>query len=228
MAVWLGISGPIASGKSTLATLLFMNIKGKVAVIPFAKALKDLVYNVQLRLIDPKNGMPSNRSLHYEHAVQYVYDFLTKHDRFVSIGGASHASEQIVDTIARVKDYRAVLQIVGTDIVRAQIRPEFWVNIVRRQLPLYDVVISDDVRFMNEAYAVHTHIRIDVSNEREKYAERLKQAVEEKGHGLPNHPSEHDLSDTADIYIPMSYSIIEVRRAIKQRHPEIVFDDVIY
>jgi hypothetical protein len=49
---------------------------------------------------------------------------------------------------------RFAMQTLGTEWGRA-IHPDFWVSLWRREALKYDLVVVDDCRFINEAWAIH-------------------------------------------------------------------------
>ena len=225
MTIWIGISGPPASGKSALAVNLLLSIKNGAAIIPFDKALKDLVYGVRLRLFDPEYGGISKSLQRYGNAVHYVYNFLVQNERSATVATISRASEKIVATVAHIEDQQKVLQVVREDIIREDVNSMFWVNVVKRQLPRYNVVISDDVRFLNDVSFLSLHLHIDVSCEKERYVNRLINTVGDISRKTLKSFYDRGLAEAANIRIPMSYDIVEVKRAIKRLRPSLVFDE---
>lgn len=154
----VGIAGPIGSGKTYLATKLAKELP-RTVVISFATALKDIC-SVQLKYRESEwyrevmgrymLYMHPNPGAMAERTVAAFYQF--PHDGIKN---------------------RTLLQHVGTDVVRAD-DPDFWVKCVRMLAVQADAeyVISDDVRFTNEALAVKPLIEIRGSYDHPHAADR--------------------------------------------------------
>jgi hypothetical protein len=56
----------------------------------------------------------------------------------------------------KVPEVRRILQVLGTEVIRAR-DPEFWLRALDRRLPFLGAVAVADVRFDNEAQWVHAH-----------------------------------------------------------------------
>jgi len=106
---------------------------------------------------------------------------------------------------------RALLQHVGTDVVRRQ-DPNYWVNFMKSVLTLFqgewDYVIIDDVRFKNEIEGLEDSFDvISLRVNRPNYENRL---TEEQR----NHPSETELDDYNFNYIMYNPGDITIRDGI--------------
>lgn len=100
----IGLSGPMCSGKSTIARAIF-NCTQDVTLKPMAGPLKHVAS------IMGWDGKKDARG-------------------------------------------RRLLQTLGTQVGR-RYNPDLWVNLWKQDLPSEGVVIVDDVRFINEADAIH-------------------------------------------------------------------------
>ena len=127
----VGITGYAGSGKSTVANYL-VEAHGYTR-LSFAGPLKKM-----LRTLDPylvsDNGFVTDRLSAVLHD---VYD-----------------DELAVKEGPYGKEYRRLLQVLGTDCIRA-IDPDFWVKAAVAQMTDEDgLYVFDDVRFPNEAQVI--------------------------------------------------------------------------
>lgn len=127
----LGLTGFAGSGKSTVANYL-VEAHGFTR-LSFAAPLKKM-----LRTLDPLIGGQYGES----HRLSELFEV---HD------------EAYIKTIPQWgTEYRRLLQVLGTDCIRA-VDPDFWVKAAVAQMT-QDVTgkyVFDDVRFPNEASAVY-------------------------------------------------------------------------
>lgn len=186
----VGISGPIASGKTTLATKLSHNLNGEVG--SFASNLKQLC------------------SLQQEQADFWrVYDLLR--DWHICKEDAGDLTDQVFDaficypTIDGIKN-RRLLQVVGTDIFRAY-KENFWIDLFLQQNKNKPLVFVDDVRFDNEVDILDFHIRID-TNKFPLYYEINKSHFSLTYFG--QHSSENGITKPANYIIDVGFTDIEV------------------
>jgi hypothetical protein len=155
MTYFVGISGAIASGKSVLANEIRRRLAVwdvKAEVVPFAHGLK---YLASLEHHEDAYNLARVyfQSLGYPHVDRYVADLFTAFSLYPSKAGQKN---------------RRLLQYIGTELGREKIHQDIWINALRlsvEQLPYPpDVVLVDDLRFVNESYFVDLHITIDTTS----------------------------------------------------------------
>lgn len=181
MTVHIGISGPIAAGKSTLAKGLaeVLGLMGKKAnIIPFATGLKYLA-----TLSDNPQG--------YLRAYEYFIGLGYSEDK--ALAGTKMLIEGFIKHPVRngVKP-RQLFQFIGTEVGRETVDKNIWIKDVQRKIandPV-DFVISDDMRFVNESAAVHLRIAITLEEKEKEY--ELRQALFPKEYFFSDHPSEKE------------------------------------
>lgn len=180
----IGISGPIAAGKSTLGRMLHDSLVLKtgsmdVCIIPFASGLKELG---ALHTRNPSDAY---------HLARTFFTTLGYKDK------ADIAAEMLLDAFERfpVKENekpRRLYQYIGGEIGRDTVAKDVWIKDVQRRAKNCEFVISDDLRHINESEAVDIHIAIRVETDEEKalYAERIKTLSPEFLYS--DHPSEQE------------------------------------
>lgn len=133
----IGLTGFAGAGKSTVANYLVE--QHGFTRLSFAAPLKKM-----LRTLDPiLTEEPSDR---YSPPSTIRLSRLT---------GTLDWSEQQVKDSSYGKEYRRLLQVLGTDCIRA-VDEDFWVNAALAQITdADDMVVFDDVRFPNEAKVIH-------------------------------------------------------------------------
>lgn len=205
---YVGISGPISSGKSTLANglaQLYALHKGNAAVESFAKGVKYLagLYN------DPQAK---------EKAI--VYFKRLGYQDYVCIEAAVELMRAFLlyPVIEGIKP-RELLQYIGTELGRDIIDPYIWILALKRQLQndymtKPDVVFIDDVRFLNESHFVDVLIRIEVDSNKDLYNLRINKpgAV----YISLDHPSEQQQLRNPDFILPIDYTLPQVIKLYKQ------------
>src|SRR5689334_18835862 len=152
--IHIGISGKIAAGKSTLAKSLkqiAMESGYACEIIPFATGVREVAALEEYNDIERRARITN---LFYS----WGYDYN------LSLGAA-----ELVDAYMRQypseegKKNRRLLQSIGTEVGRNNVDRDIWIRriqlLFRRDV---DFVISDDLRFDNEAMAVDVHVGIDV------------------------------------------------------------------
>lgn len=162
--IHVGISGPIAAGKSTLAHMLHdlaLNSGYAAEIISFATGIRELV---------ALERHPYRKAA----LMQKLFAWGVDSEK------AIYAAEQIANTMTEypsqvgVKN-RRLLQIIGTEIGRDYLDVDFWIyrtqQLARSQI--LDFSISDDLRFDNEALAVDIHIGIDINTDVQLYQQRI-------------------------------------------------------
>lgn len=123
----IGLTGLAGSGKSTAAEYL-VRYHGFTRQ-GFAWPLKTM-----LRTLDPILGL-------YDGNVDNGY-------RLSELGNLAETEIK-----ARFPEYRRLLQVLGTDCIRA-VDPDFWVKAAMKDLDPGKNYVFDDVRFPNEAEAI--------------------------------------------------------------------------
>lgn len=128
----IGLTGLAGCGKSTLANYLVE--KHGFERLSFAGPLKKM-----LRTLNPIIGVSDSSPV-------YLGPLL---------GGERHADSWTeLDVKAEFPEYRRLLQVLGTDCIRA-VDDNFWVHAAGKQLESYTGnYVFDDVRFPNEAEAI--------------------------------------------------------------------------
>lgn len=127
----IGLTGVAGSGKSTVATYLVE--EHGFTRLSFAAPLKKM-----LRTLDPV--VPT--------------DVQSTGNRLSIILDFFEGDETAIKTSIYGKEYRRLLQVLGTDCIRA-VDEDFWVNAALKQITdADDKVVFDDVRFPNEAAVI--------------------------------------------------------------------------
>lgn len=192
--IHIGISGPIASGKSYLAEHLKYIIdtyEYTAVIIPFATGIREIV------------------ALEYE---QYRKQLIQR--KLFEWGYAYEISARAADDIhnamiaypsePNVKN-RRLLQIIGGEIGRDTIDKDIWITrvhqLIHRYEPMPDFVISDDLRHDNEALAVDVHIGIDAAGD--LYQQRTSQF--DSTYMFSDHPSERSLTLQPMFTVPVGF-----------------------
>lgn len=132
----IGLSGYARAGKNSVADILTRD-HGFVQM-SFAAPLKKM-----LRTLDPMLGVE------YSYGDSWGLTVAGALDRFGEEGIKGHYEYG--------GEYRRLLQVLGTDCIRA-IDPEFWVKAARKELlelPDDSRVVFTDCRFPNEAEMIH-------------------------------------------------------------------------
>ena len=136
----IGLTGFAGSGKSTVAEYLVK--EHGFTRLSFAAPLKKM-----LRTLNP--------ILSFEDSGDTQVDHVRVGDLFSPELGWTEA--QIKEDPKLGPEYRRLLQVLGTDCIRA-VDPEFWVNAALKQMVHESGrYVFDDVRFPNEAAAIAFH-----------------------------------------------------------------------
>lgn len=190
---WVGISGmpgrpSIGLGKSTLAgqlrnELLASGQVQNVAIVPMASGLKQLaeleqktVRGIRVYNLLRNWGIEQDVALEATNAVLFAFR------QYPSRKGIKN---------------RKLLQVLGTEVGRDMLGPGFWVALVIRLGAGNEVVISDDVRFDNEAETVDLHVAIDPDMD--------PQAVERNHQELVASYGQSDLGDMGRSYLDAAH-----------------------
>lgn len=212
--MWIGISGPIAAGKTTLAKALVDRCKRPAVVVSFSSGLKLLV-----------NTLVDNKSKDKNDLIKYVYLFLNQYAKDVNTIHLLNVAIHIVETVQEHNfTLRQLYQYIGTDIVRNTVDKNFWINYIRLNYDHSLVWITDDVRFNNEAAVLNFHIGIDVTSFYDEYMRRLNVQTLLKGEGFINHESERSLSLSPNLIIPISYDLLDVCRQLNKHYPNLFYE----
>lgn len=193
--IHIGISGPIAVGKSTLSQGLVdvLAVMGKTAVvIPFASGLK---YLASLR------RSPDALVLCFDYMRDLGYDE----------DCALRASLRLLQAFylypATNEKPRKLYQYIGTELGRNTVSSNIWIHDVQKRIRTLpntpDVVISDDLRFENESRAVDFHIALTVNTQygQDIYAARIKKYSPDYIH------SDHVSEQNAHILKPPHFTL---------------------
>jgi dephospho-CoA kinase len=159
--VIIGLTGYAQSGKDTVAKILIEEYG--YTRISFADVLREAIY--RLNPIIPVKETPL-----------YTKDFWLLQDVVDEIGWDE----------AKVKhpEVRRLLQVIGTEVGRELFYQDVWVDAALKGVLATDNIVVTDVRFLNEADAIHR-----------LYGPVLK--IERPGYGpVNNHPSDAGLPST--------------------------------
>lgn len=204
----IGISGPIGAGKSTLAKQLqYLAREHEYAaeIIPFASGLRELI---------AFEGFTEGRVIAMANLISnWGWDYTKAHLAAIMI------DQYMVEypSTPGVKN-RRLLQYVGTEVGRNFIHPDFWIYRVQQLTRaanggIVDLVISDDLRFDNEALAVDVHVSIKLSR-LDCYTQRMQ--TFNPNYTYSNHASETSLSLPPLFTIPVCFTENEVQSLFKQ------------
>jgi hypothetical protein len=206
---FIGICGPIASGKSTLAHGLkgLMDFKGHNSrVMSLAKGVK---YLAGLYDMYAQEQYMFNTTTITVHNQAYRY--------FNNLGYSPELSEQAANMLIEAfKKYpvkagikpRELLQYIGTTIGRQTVDEYIWINALKkeaRRIKDIQFVFIDDIRFLNESHLCDFLVRIDVDSNRDLYDLRVNKLPAEYINN--NHISEQSSLKPADYVIPVDYTL---------------------
>lgn len=185
MTTLIGISGPIASGKSTLAKGIKRIMKYRyytAEIIPFATGLKYL---------GSLHDHPDRMRL----ANQYFLDLGYAPDI------AALGTEALLDAFRRfpveagVKP-RQLYQYIGTEIGRQLIEPDIWIKAVKLQVQRMaqkpHFILIDDMRFINESEQVDIHVGITMVTPSAQAAYKARQSLYPAEYFYSDHQSEKE------------------------------------
>ena len=212
MTVFIGISGPIAAGKSTLAKGLaqILGLYGRSAqIIPFAYGLKYLA------------GLYDSP---YMYRIAYDYFRTLGYNHDVSLCGVQKLIEAFLlfpidDTD---KKPRRLYQFIGTELGRDTIDPNIWVNALHKRYlehyPTAQFILIDDLRFPNECDFINVHIQLhaDTDSAKNILAARYSQLPPE--YTYTNHKSEQTQLSLPDYRLPVDYTVLDVLSIAEQLH----------
>ncbi len=213
MTIHIGISGPIASGKSTLAKFMreiFILMGKKASVQSFASGVYYLAYQTSQEAI-------------VKYFTNLGYDQLTSYRAALGVLEAqmTYPIKRDENDIELEKP-RRLLQTIGTEVGRDTVDKDVWIKAVQSRMEGSDIVISDDVRFMNESEAVDFHIRIEPGVNNLLYLAYKAQYTDH--YIYDNHASEkQDLKKPNSVlqFVPDPTSVIYLaRRIIDQFEPK--------
>ncbi len=198
----IGISGPIASGKSTLARSLvavFELMEIKARIVPFAEDLKWMVglYGKEdiVKLLDRYfRNMGFDSDEIYMGIIQVLYAMM------------------MYPPVDGVKP-RKLYQYIGTEAGRYTMDEDIWVDSVKMRINEDTVnryFISDDMRFANESDAVNFHIAIVVDGESATSAYEARIAGLPADYVVNDHVSEKQQLTSPHYSIPANFTTVEV------------------
>lgn len=179
----IGISGNIGAGKSTLATALYNKMFQhglRAKIIPFATGVKEIAAM-------ETHAMRLASMTKYFYTRGYEYPICVK---------AARAIDQCMEACPSTPGIknRRLLQFIGTDAGREMIDEHIWIYAVQQCIPdELDYIISDDLRFDNEAMAVDVHIGITIPLDKE-HAYELRCRELGEAYTYSDHSSERSLS----------------------------------
>lgn len=199
--IHIGISGPIGVGKSTLAN----KIKSKAshygylaAVISFATGIRELV---------------ALEAYNHRRAVMAIKLFEWGYDMDKAQLAANLIDQYMIQYPSVVgQKNRRLLQSIGTEVGRDFLGADTWIYRVQQlaRNEVLDFLISDDLRFDNEALAVDVHVGITIPEDRRHiYEERVSKYG--AGYTYSNHASEQSLTIQPLLTIPIGYNDEELQ-----------------
>lgn len=200
----IGISGPIAVGKTTLAHNLKKNLVAtglEVELYAFATGIREIVAyeSSTMRVL-----------LMFNLLQKWGYDSTRAHLASIQIDEAM----TLYPSTHGIKN-RRLLQLIGTEIGRNSIAEDIWIqrakDYIRENTSFLDYVISDDVRFNNEAMAVDIHIALIPD---QCYEERKK--MFDSTYLFNNHASEQSLTMPPLLTLPACYASEEFVQILQQ------------
>lgn len=200
--IHIGISGPIAAGKSTLAKDI-KELAGssglRAEIIPFATGIRELV---------ALESLPYRKNAITIKLFDWGYDTERANNAATMIDTAMW----MYPSQPGIKN-RRLLQTIGTEVGRQYLGADTWIirtQQLARKYDALDFVLSDDLRFDNEVYAVDVHIALEAMTDMQElfYDERLAQL--DDNYIFSDHPSERSLTRPALLKIPIGFTGIEV------------------
>lgn len=152
----IGLSGKIASGKSTIAHLLASRPEVSPAeVVPFSKELRKEVDSI-IHIITLTARQDDGKKLALAAAHDYATASAPK-DAVESVVDCLHdpvVNGEVTSSKQRTPEVRRALQLWGTEVRRAQ-NEQYWVDAFLDSAFKSQVsTVCDDVRFPNEAKAI--------------------------------------------------------------------------
>jgi deoxyadenosine/deoxycytidine kinase len=212
--IHIGISGPIASGKSTLAkSLKQLSLESGLAceIIPFATGVREVAALEEYNDIERRARITN---LFYS----WGYDY------HLSLQAAALTDDymQLYPSEAGKKN-RRLLQSIGTEVGRQHVCEDIWIHRVQaecmkrftnNEIGLLDFLISDDVRFDNEALAVDVHVRIDIDANPTLLFERTGNL--DALYTYTQHASETSLSIPPLLTVPIGFTQQDVLSLLNQ------------
>lgn len=201
--IHVGISGPIAAGKSTLATQLQSLARevGYAAEIEsFAAGIRELV------------ALEGN-TYRMLAMTQKLFDWGYAHEKAAAAARMIDGYMRVYPSQSGIKN-RRLLQVIGTEVGREYLGADAWIHRTQQLLRRHDTLdfaFSDDLRFDNEAMAVDVHVAITIPVERAYlYYYRLDKLGGD--YTFSDHASEKGLTLSPLFTIPVEFDSDEVRQ----------------
>lgn len=144
----IGIAGPKGSGKTTLANYIAHreHALGPVTLVAFADPLKEFLRDAF--------GLSAAHLWGSEEQKNELSPILWSN--FPKVGPMC-VPGFLGSNVNKQMTYREVMQYFGTDIMRS-IDPDCWVRLWEKRIAkITGIVVAHDVRFDNEAEAIHRH-----------------------------------------------------------------------
>ncbi len=168
--IFIGITGPMQSGKDTLAEAIVLALPGewRLPAFHFADPLKEMTQALLGGTCANYWGKDADKNARVPFWSDHLPQFAT---------------------------YRSALQWIGTDLFRKHVHPDFWILAMSwrvadhlEKFPTKNLAfIFPDVRFDNEARFLRAHGGIIVR------VSRVDGATTQ--HGIAGHPSEQGISE---------------------------------
>lgn len=206
MTKHIGIVGPIGAGKSTLASMLhqeFINRQRQSVIVPLAAEIKSLVermHNAEYFTMEAFNTFYA----------RFDCDWYTSSIAAIAAGRA------FIEHFTPNEKPRKLYQIIGTEVGRSLLHTDVWLQQVQKyvQSDLWDYVITDDVRFDNEARAVDILIRIDTDSQPDEY--KRNTSAFSANYLDTNHASENGITVVEHFVIPCGFSQEQVQQLVER------------
>lgn len=199
MSFHIGIAGPLASGKSSLARAIKADLETRgysVTIIPLAQAIKELAARL--------NGDPVHDYLEALATIDYDYGY-------TDVDAIERSVAAIVEAYQKYytpnEKPRKLLQTIGTEIGREMIDEDIWIKRVnaRKLESGVDIIITDDIRFNNEALAVDFLISIRTDSALAQAAYQRNKTKFSEQYLDTNHASENGLTIKSDAEVSCGF-----------------------
>lgn len=195
--IHVGISGAIASGKTTLAeslAKLATDQDYKTQIVGFATGVKELAAIMDIQALRDKIQSWGHSAYKSREAAYMIAN-----------------AQQLLPTTPGIKN-RKLLQFIGSQVGRGYLGLDTWIRHTNDLImPDVDFVFTDDVRFDNEAQSVDAHVGITVQGDTSfiLYEKRVKEAGYE--YTYADHDSERSLTLSPRFIIPIGFNQAHVR-----------------
>jgi len=204
----IGVSGPIGVGKSTFAQTFKTVVEDvskdeygeggyNVQIMPFATGIRQIISfegnpfrKIAIASLLQRWGYDAEVALHLVDLIECAMQ------EYPSVVGQKN---------------RRLMQVIGTEIGRNVMGESIWIDYVKRfSNPYTDFLVSDDLRFDNEAAAVDIHVAI-VPN---AFYEQTRAQLSNE-YTFSDHESEHGLTIEPHIRLMAGFTEKDVLRVLQ-------------